>query len=100
MPGHGIELAVACDIVHGYQGNIRITRSEFDGATFVVDLPGPEIQCAYAGEKGVPNVLREKQIIWMMRHPGLTVNRLLSRNFLMHPGHIHGLRLANDALKP
>jgi K+-sensing histidine kinase KdpD len=40
MPGHGIGLAVACDIVHGYQGNIRITRSEFGGATFVVDLPG------------------------------------------------------------
>ncbi len=40
MPGHGIGLAVACDIVHGYQGNIQITRSEFGGATFVVDLPG------------------------------------------------------------
>ncbi len=40
MPGHGIGLDVAVDIVHGYQENIRITRSEFGGATFVVDLPG------------------------------------------------------------
>jgi len=39
MPGHGIGLAFVRDIVHDYQGNIRITRSEFSGATFVVDLP-------------------------------------------------------------
>lgn len=40
MPGHGIGLAVARDIVRAYQGNIRIKRSEFGGAAFVVDLPG------------------------------------------------------------
>ena len=40
MPGHGIGLAVARDIVHAYRGNIRITRSEFGGAGFMVDLPG------------------------------------------------------------
>jgi len=40
MPGHGIGLAVVRDIVRAYQGNIWITRSEFGGAAFVVDLPG------------------------------------------------------------
>ena len=39
VPGHGIGLAVARDIVDAYQGTIRITRSELGGAAFVVDLP-------------------------------------------------------------
>ena len=39
VPGHGIGLAVARDIVAAYQGTIRIARSELGGAAFIVDLP-------------------------------------------------------------
>jgi two-component system sensor histidine kinase PhoQ len=39
VPGHGIGLAVARDIVDSYEGSIRITRSALGGAAFILDLP-------------------------------------------------------------
>ncbi|MGH8750913.1 MAG: ATP-binding protein [Burkholderiales bacterium] len=42
VPGHGIGLAVARDIVDAYQGSIQISRSALGGAEFNVNLPAAE----------------------------------------------------------
>jgi two-component system sensor histidine kinase PhoQ len=39
IPGQGIGLAVAAEIVRSYDGNISIQRSELGGARFSVYLP-------------------------------------------------------------
>ena len=39
IPGQGIGLAVAAEIVQSYDGNIRIYRSELGGARFSLTLP-------------------------------------------------------------
>jgi two-component system sensor histidine kinase PhoQ len=39
IPGQGIGLAVAAEIVRSYEGNISIHRSELGGARFSVCLP-------------------------------------------------------------
>jgi two-component system, OmpR family, sensor histidine kinase PhoQ len=39
IPGQGIGLAVAAEIVRSYDGNIRIYRSDLGGARFNIALP-------------------------------------------------------------
>lgn len=41
LPGQGLGLAVATDIVAAYHGTLTIERSPLGGARVVVDLPGP-----------------------------------------------------------
>jgi two-component system, OmpR family, sensor histidine kinase PhoQ len=39
IPGQGIGLAVAADIIHSYDGDIRVTQSALGGAEFRIILP-------------------------------------------------------------
>jgi len=49
------------------RGNFWITRCEFNGAAFVMDVcPALKINAPKLGKKAVPNVLQEKQIMGMM----------------------------------
>lgn len=38
-PGHGIGLAIIGEVVHSYQGDIKVEKSSFGGARFIITLP-------------------------------------------------------------